>query len=168
MLAIKNLPVHAGDIRDAGSIPGSGRSPEGGHGNPLQYSCLENPTDRGSWWATVHGVTQSQTRLKRFSIALLSLRRYLYISSSAKIDGLPQQRNIQFSSPHSKQRLLSPFFLLLLTTLFIPTTSFQGPTSPNGISAFSPVEFEPSVEQQTKESLSFLLNRNCSCHNRRS
>ena len=46
---------------DAGSIPGSGRSSEGGHGNPLQYSCLENPMDRGVWWATVHGVAKSRT-----------------------------------------------------------------------------------------------------------
>ena len=46
-----------------GSIPGSGRSPGGGHGNPLQYSCLENPMDRGGWWATVHGVAKSRTRL---------------------------------------------------------------------------------------------------------
>ena len=51
---------HRLDIRDAGSIPGSGRSPGGGHGNPLQYSCLENPMDRGAWWARVHRVTQSQ------------------------------------------------------------------------------------------------------------
>ena len=51
--AVKNLPAKAGDIRDMGSIPGSGRSPGGGHGNPLQYSCLENPMDRGAWWATV-------------------------------------------------------------------------------------------------------------------
>ena len=50
--------------RDVGSIPGSGRSPEEGHGNPLQYSCLENPMDRGAWWATVHSVTKSQTQLK--------------------------------------------------------------------------------------------------------
>ena len=49
------------DVGDLGSIPGSGRPPGGGHGNPLQYSCLENPTDRGAWWATVHGVTESQT-----------------------------------------------------------------------------------------------------------
>ena len=49
------------------SIPGSGRSPGGGHGNPLQYSCLENPMDRGAWQAAVHGVTKSQTRLKRLS-----------------------------------------------------------------------------------------------------
>ena len=48
-----------GSAGDAGSIPGSGRSPGGGHGNPLQYSCLENPTDRGDWWATVHGVAES-------------------------------------------------------------------------------------------------------------
>ena len=48
---IKNLPDIAGDRRDMGSIPGSGRSPGGGHGNPLQYSCLENPMDRGAWWA---------------------------------------------------------------------------------------------------------------------
>ena len=51
------------NARDPGSLPGSGRSPGGGHGNPLQYSCLENPMDRGAWWATVHGVTKSWTRL---------------------------------------------------------------------------------------------------------
>ena len=51
--------VNAGDVRDAGSIPRSGRFFGGGHGNPLQYSCLDNPTDRGAWWTTVHGVTES-------------------------------------------------------------------------------------------------------------
>jgi len=61
---VKNLPVSARDVRDAGSIPGLGRSPGGGHGNPLQYSCLENPMDRGAWRAIVHRVTNSQTRLK--------------------------------------------------------------------------------------------------------
>ena len=64
---IKSPPANAGDVRDAGSVPGSGRSPVGGHGGPLQYSCLENPVDRGSWWATAHGVGKSQTRLKRLS-----------------------------------------------------------------------------------------------------
>ena len=58
---VKNPPANAGDLRDMGSIPGSGRSPGGGHGDLLQYSCLENPLDRGAWQATVHGVTQSQT-----------------------------------------------------------------------------------------------------------
>ena len=57
---VKNLPANAGD---AGSIPGSGRSPGEGNGNPLQYSCLENPMDRGAWWTPVHGVTRSQTQL---------------------------------------------------------------------------------------------------------
>ena len=63
----KNLPANAGDTRDSGLIPGSGRSPGGGHGNPLQYSCLENPVDRGAWQATVHRVAESRTWLKQLS-----------------------------------------------------------------------------------------------------
>jgi len=63
-LAVKNLPANAGDARDAGSIPGLGRSPGGGHGNPRQNSCLENPMDRGDWWATVCRTARSWTRLK--------------------------------------------------------------------------------------------------------
>ena len=59
MLVLKNPPANAGDIRVMGSVPGSGRSPGGGHGNPLQYSCLENLMDRGAWRATVHGVAKS-------------------------------------------------------------------------------------------------------------
>ena len=59
-LVVKNMPANAGDVRDTGSIPGSGRSPGVGHCNPFQYSCLENP-DRGAWWATVHGVAESDT-----------------------------------------------------------------------------------------------------------
>ena len=63
-LVIKNPPANAGDLRDLGSIPGLGRSPGEGSGNTLQYSCLENPMDRGIWWAKVHGVAKSWTRLK--------------------------------------------------------------------------------------------------------
>ena len=55
---VKNLPANAGDIRNAGLIPGLGRSPGGGHGNILQYSCLENPMDREAWRATVHGAAK--------------------------------------------------------------------------------------------------------------
>ena len=55
---VKNMPANA---RDAGSIPGSGRSPGEGQGNPLQYSCPENPMDRGAWWAKVHGVAEPDT-----------------------------------------------------------------------------------------------------------
>ena len=58
---VKNMPASAGDTRDMGSIPGSGKSPGEGNGNPLQYSCLENPMDGGVWWAIVHEVRASQT-----------------------------------------------------------------------------------------------------------
>ena len=60
---VKNLPANAEDTRDVGLIPGLGRSPGVGNGNPLQYSCLENPMDRGAWWATVHGAVKSGTGL---------------------------------------------------------------------------------------------------------
>ena len=60
---VKTLPANAGDARDMGLTPGSGRSPERENGNRLQYSCLKNSMDRGAWWATVHGVTRSQTQL---------------------------------------------------------------------------------------------------------
>ena len=60
-----NPPASAGDIKDKGSAPELGRSPGGGHDNPIQYSCLENLMDREVWWATVHGATKSQTPLKQ-------------------------------------------------------------------------------------------------------
>ena len=69
-LVVKNPPANAGDVRDLGSIPGWGRTPGGGQGNPLQYFCLENPMDGGAWRATVHRVAQSWTQLKRLSIQL--------------------------------------------------------------------------------------------------
>ena len=68
-------PVNAEDLRDAGSIPWSGRSPEGGHGNLPQYSCLENLMDRGAWWAMVYRATKSWTPLKQ-----LRMHTYLYLS----------------------------------------------------------------------------------------
>ena len=65
VLVVKNPAANAGDLRDAGLIPGSGRFPGGGHGNPRQYSCLENPLeDTGAWRATVHGVAKSWSQLK--------------------------------------------------------------------------------------------------------
>ena len=63
VLAVKNPPANAGGIRDAGSTPGSRRSPGEGQGNPLQYSCLENSMDRGAWWDIAHGVSKSWTGL---------------------------------------------------------------------------------------------------------
>ena len=77
VLLVKNLPANAGDIRDVGLIPGLGRSPGEGHGNPLQYSCLENPMDRGAWWATVHRVAKSWTWLKRLNMHIVTkLKNY--------------------------------------------------------------------------------------------
>ena len=66
-LVVKNPPADAGDIRDPSSIPGLGRSLGEGHGDPFQYSCLENPMNKGAWRATAHRVAQSHTRLKRLS-----------------------------------------------------------------------------------------------------
>ena len=66
-LVVKNQPASAEDLRDMDLIPGWGRSPGGEHGNPLQCSCLENPMDKGAWWAMVHRVTKSQTGLKQLS-----------------------------------------------------------------------------------------------------
>ena len=61
VLVVKNLPANAGDVRDVSSIPGSGRSPGGGHGHPLQYSCLENPMDRGAWLLLLQGHKELDT-----------------------------------------------------------------------------------------------------------
>ena len=88
-LVVKNPPTNAGGLRDAGLkkkkkrdaglIPRSGRSPGEGHGNPLQCCCLENPMDRGARWATVHGVTKSQTWLKRLSMhTCMHIYTYIY------------------------------------------------------------------------------------------
>ena len=68
---VKNLPDNAGDMRDSSSIPGSGRSPEGGHDNPCQYSWLKNSAERGVWRATVHGVAESHEQMKQLNTAQL-------------------------------------------------------------------------------------------------
>ena len=82
VLVVKNPPANAGDIRDIGLIPELGRSPGGGHGNPLQYSCLEYPLDRGAWRATIHAVAKSRTWLNWLSTAQHSLMRAsLYVTS---------------------------------------------------------------------------------------
>ena len=77
-IVVKNLPANAGGARDAGSIPGSGRSPVSGNGNPLLFSWLENSMDRGAWWATVLGVTKSQTQLSTHTYIYLIL--YIFFS----------------------------------------------------------------------------------------
>ena len=78
---VKNLPANAGDM---GSVPGSGRSPGGGNGNPLQYSYLENPMDRGAWQATVHRVPKNQTQLKQSSTHMHCIPCYAVIRVGEK------------------------------------------------------------------------------------
>ena len=67
-LVVKNPPTNAGNIRDTGLTSGLGRFPGGGDGNPLQYSCLENPMDRETWWATVHGITKESDITERLTL----------------------------------------------------------------------------------------------------
>ena len=103
---LKNPPANAGDIRDTGLIPGSGRSPGEGHWNPLQYSCLENSLDRGAWQAIVHRVAQSRTRLKRLSMLLLLLKSLQSCPTlcdpidsnppGSLVPGIPQARTLEW------------------------------------------------------------------------
>ena len=78
---VKNPPANAGDAGDVGLIPGWGRAPGGGHGNPRQYSCLDNPIDRRAWWAAVHEVPKSQTRLSPEHCVTLKLWKPLGVVS---------------------------------------------------------------------------------------
>ena len=89
VLVVKNLPANTRDIRDTGLIPGLGRSPGGGHDNPLQYSCLENPMDRGALWATVHKVANSRTWLKQLStVHIFAKWITILVYQESKITGL--------------------------------------------------------------------------------
>ena len=82
---VENLPANTGDIKETDSIPGLGRSLREGHGNPLQYSCWENPLDRGTWQAIVHRAAKSQTQLKRLSMHARTLKTLSMIPSDSKI-----------------------------------------------------------------------------------
>ena len=103
-LEVKKPPMNARDIRDVDSMSRLGRSPGGGHGNPLQYSCLENPMDRGDWRDVVHRVAKSQTRLKRLSIngcirenAILYSAVVLQVTLHSK--GKCEQKDFDFLEP---------------------------------------------------------------------
>ena len=109
-LVIKNPPASAGDIRDVGLIPGLGRSPGGGNGNPLRYSCLENFMDRGAWRATVLRVAQNQTWLKRLST--LSLLILLHVDIKQE----PSQSN----SVHPYSILVEQLFRNICKNIAIP------------------------------------------------
>ena len=115
-LVVKNVPVNAGDVRDTGSIPGSGWSSGEGHGNPLQYSCLENPVDRGAWWATVHRFRKSRTRLKRLHRHTRIFSHHVFCTS---LD-LTWYSNSLFLIPTVK---FFPLFFILFTSF--PPLFFQ-------------------------------------------
>ena len=101
-LVVKNLPANAGNVIDVGLIFESGRSPRGGNGNPLQYSCLENPMDRGAWRATVHRVAKSRTWLK-------------WLSTWRRREGGGQRRREHSISAH----ILAAWFFLMAAECFI-------------------------------------------------
>ena len=110
---VKNPPAKAGDLRDADSIPGSGRSPEERQGNPHEYSCLENPIDRGAWWVAVRRVTKSGTWLKRLSTHAEALEQ-----REERKEGCVQVEELNKSVSacmcdedgfHSKERWVCPF-----------------------------------------------------------
>ena len=108
-LLVTNLPADVTDVRDTGSIPGSGRPAGGGKHNSLQYSCLENPTDRGAWWATVHRVTKSQTWLKRLSTHIHAPGTYYmpdFKLGSSYVSRLNSRRN-----PRSVVSIVSPLWM---------------------------------------------------------
>ena len=96
---VKNLPNSAGDIKDTSSIAGSGRSPGGGHGNPLQYSCLENPMDGVILWATVHGVAKSWTQLKRLSTHPHPHTHTHTLSITGNLSTVLEKKNIGLNLP---------------------------------------------------------------------
>ena len=83
-LVVRNLPANAGDIRDPGSVLGFGRSPGGGHGNPLQYSCLENPMNRGDWWAPQCHKASDTTEATKHSTCKTLISGFRLIEYSAK------------------------------------------------------------------------------------
>ena len=105
MLVVKNPPTNAGDGRDVGLIPGSGRSPGGGHGNPPQYSCLENPMDRGPWWATVGRVAKSWTQLKWLSMQAPEVFKKIFMF----VDSILIVRHMGNLTNKSLQRELTDF-----------------------------------------------------------
>ena len=155
-LVVKNPPANAGDIRDLSWIPGLGRCPGGANGNPLQYSCLENPMDRGAWRATVHRIAKSQTQLKWLSTLSLS------VSLSPPPPSLPH-RSPALGKPAAR---LHPeeVHLELLSLLQQPSLPYRvslplGPGSSSTRQAFSPTHRDPGSEPLSQVTPGFLIHR---------
>ena len=134
VLVVRNSPANAGDKRGLGSIPGLEKSPGGGHGNPLQSSCLRNPMDRGAWQATAHGVSKSRTRLKWLS----TRARGLWMAQDHSYQGLSCS-DLNFSSVQSLTRvrlLATPWTAARQASLSI--TNSQSPPKPMSIESVMP------------------------------
>ena len=137
--AVKNLPANAGDARDPGSIPGSGRSPGGGNGNPLQYPCLENPMDGGAWWATIYWVTESNTTeaneqtSTRLSIIYLSIIHLLVYRLSLSMSICVSHLSVSAIYPSSAYLHPRPKSLQSCLTLCDPTDCSPPGSSLHGI-----------------------------------
>ena len=115
-LVVKSPPDNLGDLRDTGLIPGSGRSPRRGNGNPLQYSCLENPTDREVWWVSVHGDAKGQTLLKQLStidlrFVIRKMMLVLLTIPSIVLSSLQSSLNSIFSSHYNLGDELGQYYL---------------------------------------------------------
>ena len=108
-LVVKNLPASAGDTRDMDLTPGSGRSPGGGHGNPLQCCCLENPMDRGAWWATVYGVAKSWDMTEATQHIRMQYSYYLiYINGLRNIAVSYKKAHLTISPTYSFKSFVIP------------------------------------------------------------
>ena len=137
-LVVKNTPVNATDIRDAGLIAGSGRSPGGGHGNPLQYPCLGNPMDREAWRATVCSVAKSRTRLKRLSPA--QQRWNKDSAETLPLEKLPCCTSVILQGSRAIFSSSSFFFIFSIIQLTRKELSIEILTFPFHALSFLPVE----------------------------
>ena len=122
---VENLPANARDIRDMGSIPGSGSSPGVGNGNLLQYVCLENPMDRGVWWTTVHRVPKSPTRLKQHST---HTHKWQSIHSFFQAETISGQLAGCWLESSNKMYILSLSFFLYRFMVFWVSSHTSSPT----------------------------------------
>ena len=116
---VKNPPANAGDTRDIGSIPGWGKPPGEEHGNPLQYSCLKNPMDRGAWRASVHEVAKSWTRLSTYIINLNSAVIYSWLCQSgtqANFVGLTNKLDLRMCSWNGTCSYAGTYFIMSLVS----------------------------------------------------
>ena len=142
---VKNPPANEADIRVAGLIPGLGRSPAGGHGNPFQYSCLENPMDRRVWQATVHGVTKSRTWLKRHNRCTRFIKAFFPRNECLLIPWLQSQSAVSLEPKKIKSasastfslsichEVIGPHAMILVFLSWVSSQLFYSPLLPSSI-----------------------------------